>query len=153
DTGLRILDTLGVALAGINTPIGRAVNDAGSALGRGQEATVIGGGRSSASLAALINGTLAHALDFDDAHARSVRHPSAQSCAVAMAMVEATGGTGRDLLLGVAAGVELSCRLGLAAPRAFQGVAQQPASVLGTVVAALVAARRLGLDSEQMVMA
>src|SRR5262249_4212197 len=149
----RILDTLGVALAGVRTPIGHAVKEAGAALGRGDEASVIGGGRSSASLAALINGTLAHALDFDDTHAGSAMHPRAPSCAGVMATVEATGGNGRDLLLDVAAGIELNCRLGLVAPGAFHGVGQHPTSVLGTVVAALVAARRLGLDSERMVMA
>jgi 2-methylcitrate dehydratase PrpD len=153
DAALRILDTLGVALAGTNTPIGRAVKEAGAALGRGDEATVIGGGRSSASLGALVNGTLAHALDFDDTHAGLVMRPSAPSCAVAMAMVEATGGNGRDLLLDVAAGIELHCRLGLVAPGGFRGAGQHPASVLGTVIAAFVAARRLGLDSERMVMA
>ena len=149
DAALRILDTLGVALAGVRLPIGRAVKEAGAALGGGDEASVIGGGRSTASLAALINGTIAHALDFDDTHAGSVMHPSAPSCAVALAMVEATGGNGRDLLLDVAAGVELNCRLGLVAPGAFHGVGQHPTSVLGTIAGALVAARRLGLDSER----
>ncbi len=154
DAKLRVLDTLGVMLAGSLTATGRAMLHGALSLGQGTEAAIIGfPQRSTASLAALVNGTLAHAMDFDDTHNASVMHPSAVSVAAALAVTEATGGTGRDLLLGVALGNEIGCRLGLAAPGAFHAVGQHPTSVLGTPAAALVAARQLGLGATQMVWA
>ena len=150
DAKLRLLDTIGVASAAVDLPIGRAVRQAAAALGTGDQAGLIGGGRSTAALAALVNGTLAHALDFDDTHAASVMHPSAPAVAVALAMAEATGASGSRLLTGVAAGVELNCRLGLVAPGAFHEAGQHPTGVLGTISAALVAAWFLGLDADGM---
>ena len=153
DTQLRILDTLGVAIAAAPLAIGRAVRAAAAALGSGDEASLIGGGRSTAALAALVNGTLAHALDFDDTHNASVMHPSGPAVAVALAMTEATGGNGRDLLLATAAGIELNCRLGMVAPGAFHAAGQHPTSVLGTASAALAAARLLQLPPSALVAA
>ena len=150
DAKLRVLDTLGVMLAGAGTGPGRAMFEAAQALGRGDEADIVGfGARSSACLAALVNGTLAHAMDFDDTHNGSVMHPSAVSVAAALALAK----DGPGLLLGVALGNELGCRLGLAAPGAFHAAGQHPTSVLGTPAAALVAGRLLGLSAAQMVWA
>jgi 2-methylcitrate dehydratase PrpD len=147
DAKLRLLDTLAVASAAARLPIGSAVRRAAAALGGGDAAALIGGGRSTAALAALVNGTLAHALDFDDTHAASVMHPSAPAVAVALAMAEATGADGDRLLLGIAAGAELNCRLGLVAPGAFHDAGQHPTGTLGTVSAAMIAAWFLGLDA------
>jgi 2-methylcitrate dehydratase PrpD len=147
DAKLRLLDTLAVASAAVHLPIGVAVRRAASTLGSGNEAGLVGGGRSTAALAALVNGTLAHALDFDDTHAASVMHPSAPAVAVALAMAEATGADGDRLLLGIAAGAELNCRLGLVAPGAFHDAGQHPTGTLGTISAAMVAAWFLGLDA------
>jgi 2-methylcitrate dehydratase PrpD len=147
DAKLRLLDTLAVASAAVHLPIGVAVRRAAATLGSGNEAGLVGGGRSTAALAALVNGTLAHALDFDDTHAASVMHPSAPAVAVALAMAEATGADGDRLLLGIAAGAELNCRLGLVAPGAFHDAGQHPTGTLGTISAAMVAAWFLGLDA------
>src|SRR5271170_8102921 len=59
DSRLRVLDTIGVMLAGFGTPIGRAVRNAAAALGGGRAAQIVGARRrSTVSLAALVNGTL-----------------------------------------------------------------------------------------------
>jgi 2-methylcitrate dehydratase PrpD len=147
DAKLRLLDTLAVASAASRLPIGLAVRRAAAVLGSGNEAGLVGGGRSTAALAALVNGTLAHALDFDDTHAASVMHPSAPAVAVALAMAEATGADGDRLLLGIAAGAELNCRLGLVAPGAFHDAGQHPTGTLGTISAAMIAAWFLRLDA------
>jgi 2-methylcitrate dehydratase PrpD len=107
-------------------------------------------GRSTAALAALVNGTLAHAMDFDDTDNASVMHPSAVSVAAALAMAEATGADGATFLLGVALGNEIGCRLGLVSPGAFHDVGMHPTSVLGTPAAALVAGRLLRLKAGQL---
>ncbi len=150
DAKLRVLDTLGVMLAGAGTATGQAMLAGAMALGTGDAAAIIGvPARSTASLAALVNGTFAHAMDFDDTHTASVMHPSAVSVATGLALAT----TGPDLLLATCLGNEIGCRLGLAAPGAFHGVGQHPTSVLGTPAASAVAGRLLGLASEQIVWA
>ncbi|MCM0018681.1 MAG: MmgE/PrpD family protein [Tagaea sp.] len=147
----RLLDTLGVALAAVDLPIGVAVRKAARALGSGDQATALGEGRNfDAATAALVNGTLAHAMDFDDTHNASVMHPSAPSVAAALAACEAAKADGRTLILAIAIGNELGCRLGLATPGAFHAVGLHPTSVLGTPAAAATAGRVFGLSAERI---
>jgi 2-methylcitrate dehydratase PrpD len=151
DVRLRLLDTLGTMLAARHTPMGRAVCSATAALGSGNAAQIVGTKNfNTSSLAALANGTLAHALDFDDTHNPSVMHPSAVSVPTALAMTQAGGLGGADLVMAIAIGNEIGCRLGLVAPGAFHDVGQHPTSVLGTSAAAIVAGRLLGLDAEHL---
>ena len=153
DAKLRLLDTLAVASAAVTLPIGHAIRRGGAALGNGDQSAIIGGGRNTAAITAMVNGTLAHALDFDDTHAASVMHPSAPAVAVALAMAEKCGASGRKLLHGVAAGIELNCRLGLVVPGSFHDAGQHPTGTLGTLSAAMVAAWFLGLDPDGIVAA
>ena len=61
------LDTLGVTVAGVGTPSAEGVREYVSLEGGGQLATVLGTElRTTPSLAALANGTSAHAWDYDD---------------------------------------------------------------------------------------
>jgi 2-methylcitrate dehydratase PrpD len=143
DCRLRLVDILGVAIAAAGLPIGIAARRAVAALGSGDEATVVGdGARNTAANAALVNGTLAHAMDFDDTHNESVMHPSAPTVAAALAAAEACGADGRDLLVAIAIGNELGCRLGLVSPGAFHEVGIHPTSALG-MPAAVAAVGRL----------
>ncbi|MCH8036950.1 MAG: MmgE/PrpD family protein, partial [Proteobacteria bacterium] len=64
--------------------------------------------------AALINGTLAHSLDFDDTHAESSLHASAPIVPAALAAAEMGDASGKDLIAAVVAGYEIQIRLGLA---------------------------------------
>ncbi len=151
DSRRRILDTIGLMLAAAELPIGRAVRTGAAALGAGNAADIVGTGeRSTASLAALVNGTLAHALDFDDTHNASVMHPSSVSVPTALAIARAHGLSGADLVLGVAIGNEIGCRLGMAAPGAFHDVGLHPTSVLGAPAAAFVAGRLMKLSAAEM---
>ncbi len=61
--------------------------------------------------AALLNGTLIHALDFDDTHAPGALHPSATTLAAALATAETESSTGADVVTAVIAGYEIQCRL------------------------------------------
>jgi 2-methylcitrate dehydratase PrpD len=151
DCRFRLLDTLGVAIAAVPLPIGLAVRKAGRALGSGSEATALGeAGKTSAATAALVNGTLAHAMDFDDTHNESVMHPSAPTVAAALAAAEASGANGRELIVSLAIGNELGCRLGLVAPGAFHGVGLHPTSVLGAPAATAAVGRLWHLTPAQI---
>ncbi|MEV0831116.1 MmgE/PrpD family protein [Nonomuraea rubra] len=99
----RVLDVLGNCLAACADPDGDAAPAVLRAVrrwGGSGESTVIGSGdRLPAPSAALVNGTLAHALDFDDTHLPSVLHPSASVVPAALAAaqcVSAYRGAARD---------------------------------------------------------
>src|ERR1700749_4311774 len=90
-----ILDTLGVALAAVPRPIGKTIMDHVAEQGgeRGS-ATVFGASiRVTAELAALANGTLANALDFDGGF-----HLPTHVLPAALAVAEQHGASGEDLL-------------------------------------------------------
>ncbi|MGH8682515.1 MAG: MmgE/PrpD family protein, partial [Burkholderiales bacterium] len=82
-------------------------------LGLGQgKASVIGDERGcSPTAAALVNGTLAHSLDFDDTHASGSLHPSAPIVPAAFAAAELTGADGQALIAAIVAGYEVQIRL------------------------------------------
>ncbi|MEE8489422.1 MAG: MmgE/PrpD family protein, partial [Acidimicrobiia bacterium] len=112
----RIVDNLGVSIAAVDEPtVGIVAN---TVMGRGgaPESSVIGTDvKIPATSAALVNGTMAHALDFDDTHLPSVLHPSASVVPAALAVAEAEGSAGADVASAIAIGIELTCRLGMAA--------------------------------------
>lgn len=146
DAKLRILDTLGLILGATASPIGVAVRAGALAMGQGSEARILGyGDRATAMAAALVNGTLAHAADFDDTHNRSVMHASAPTVATAMALIGPCAMSGRDLLAIVAGGIELNCRLGMVTPGAFHRSGFHPTGVIGALVSAMIAGRLYGL--------
>ena len=101
--------------------------------------------------AALINGTLAHSLDFDDTHARGSIHSSAPIVPAALAAAQMCGASGEEVLLGVIAGYEIQIRLSLAlVPKDHYDRGFHPTATCGVFGAAAAAGRVLGLDCEQM---
>jgi 2-methylcitrate dehydratase PrpD len=107
-----------------------------------------------AALAALVNGTLAHSLDYDDTHLPSVLHPSATVVPTVLAVAETRGASGRDAVAAIAVGLEFCVRLGMAgydrearANRYFDR-GQHATSICGTLGAAAGAAVLLGLDAD-----
>jgi 2-methylcitrate dehydratase PrpD len=151
---LRLLDTLGICLASRHFGLADGVQRMVDVWGGAYEAHVIGGGTQvPAPNAALINGTLAHSLDFDDTHLPSVLHPSASVVPAVLAMAERTGRSGRDLLVAAAVGIEVTVRTGMAgylpeAGNVFFERGWHATSICGTLGAAVAAARLLGLDAD-----
>jgi 2-methylcitrate dehydratase PrpD len=97
--------------------------------------------------AAMLNGTLAHSLDFDDTHASASLHPSAPIVPAALAAAEMTGADGRALIAAIVAGYEVQIRLSLALdPAAHYDRGFHPTATCGAFGAAAAAGRLLGLD-------
>ena len=97
--------------------------------------------------AAMVNGTLAHSLDFDDTHAAASLHPSAPIVPAAFAAAEMAGADGRALIAAIVAGYELQIRLSLALdPKAHYDRGFHPTATCGAFGAAAAAGRLLGLD-------
>jgi 2-methylcitrate dehydratase PrpD len=148
---LHVLDLLGVALAGSSMDFAPAVASVAQGMGGPAEATAIGlRERLPAPWAALVNGTLAHGLDYDDTHAEAVVHVSASAVPAALASCEAAKGDGRCFLTALALGMEVSTRLGLVAPGAFHDRGFHPTGVCGAFAAALIAGKSAGLSSAQL---
>jgi 2-methylcitrate dehydratase PrpD len=142
-----MLDAIGTALAAAGTGAGDHARSVAVAQGGAPEATVIGvSERLPAALAALSNGTLAHALDFDDTHEESIAHVSAVVAPAVLAAGEASGASGASVLCGYVAGVETIARLGVASP-ALYARGFHPTSVLGVFGATVASARACGLDA------
>jgi len=151
---LHILDTLGCGLAAhaLDTaPYAHAVTREQAADG---PATVIGlRDGAPAQDAAFANGTLCHALDFDDTHPPSVSHISAVVVPAALAAAETHGADGATLLAAIVAGNEVATRVGMAASEAFHAHGFHPTAVCGVFGATAAAARLRGLDAETTVLA
>ncbi|UOZ03189.1 MmgE/PrpD family protein [Amycolatopsis sp. WQ 127309] len=115
DAARRVLDVLGNSLAATSERPAAAVGALVREWGGTGRATAIGtGDRLPEPSAALLNGTLAHSLDFDDTHLPSVLHPSATVVPAALAVAESRGATGAQLLDAIGVGVEITVRLGMA---------------------------------------
>jgi len=144
-----VLDTIGVALAGASEPVGRIARDVVGGDPR-EMCTVLGAAvRASAPGAALINGTAAHALDYDDMCFVSLAHPSAPLVPAALAAAEVAHATGRGLLDAYVVGFEIEARLGsLMNPRHYQR-GWHCTSTLGSIGAAAAVSRLLGLDAAE----
>ena len=142
---LRVLDSLGCAIGALDSGVVEAVRAEVEELGGRPRCTLIGGGRTAPDRAALHNAAAVRYLDFNDSFMApgETCHPS-DNLGPVLAAVEYAGGTGRDLLVALAAAYQVQCRLSEVAPvraRGFDHVTQ------GAYAAAAGVARGLGLDA------
>ncbi|AKM04944.1 MmgE/PrpD family protein [Burkholderia pyrrocinia] len=157
EAAARVLDVVGNSLIAHDEPVAQSVLQVARRWGGTGPASVIGApDRLPAASAALVNGTLAHAMDFDDSHMRSVLHPSASVIPAALAAAQASGASGAALLDAITVGTEVCIRLGVAAYNERLGNSvffergQHATSICGTVGAAAAAAMLFGLDAAQI---
>ena len=148
---LHLLDAVGVGIAASTVADNAQWADiSGSVSG---SASLLGGGTAEAGMAAMINGALIHALEYDDTHIGSVVHGSAFAAPLALAATQLCAASGRDLLGAYITAWEVAIRIGLAGPGAFQARGFQVTSVGGAIGAAAAASRLLELDRRQTISA
>ncbi len=151
---LAILDCLGVALAGSVEPVGQKVASLVASLGGSPQATVlVTGSRTSAPQAALANGAMAHALDYDDTSPTMLGHPSVALVPAILALGEMGEASGRDVIAGYVLGFEVQARLGAALNPGLCDAGWHSTDVLGSLGAAAAGAKVLGLTPEETAMA
>lgn len=146
---IAVLDTIGVALAAADQPIGRIITEYVGSLGGEPASTVLGSGfKTSAPLAALANGTLAHGLDYDDRG-----HVSTHTLPAALAVGELLHASGERVLEAYILGREVGMRV-TAAVEALRKQKGGPTfrgwyrvGVVGPLAAAVSASKLLGLDA------
>src|SRR5215475_32902 len=105
----------------------------------------------SAAGAAFVNGTAAHGEDFDDTFEGGPVHAGAVIVPAVLAACERYGRDGAAALAGIAAGVELICRLSVVVPKGVHRAGFHPTAVFGAVAAAAGVGVALGLDRKQLV--
>jgi 2-methylcitrate dehydratase PrpD len=143
-----ILDCLGVALAGSQEDSARICAEQTRLEQARGEASVWGQGfKSSASLAALANGTAAHALDFD--HGVYLGQPTSAVIPALLPFAETLHARGRDLLEAYVAGFEATAKIAKSIPEEGRG-GWHSAGTLGTLGATLSCAKLLKLDSNRI---
>jgi 2-methylcitrate dehydratase PrpD len=134
-TKQAILDLLGIAIrasiAGESSDVVLRVVDS---LGSAGKATGIGiGPRYQAHYAALLNGTFAHTLDFDDTHEGGSIHPGAPAITATLAVAEEMRASGARLIAAVVAGYDATVRIAEAAdPAAHYDRGFHPTATCGT---------------------
>ena len=108
----------------------------------------------SPSAAALLNGTLAHSLDFDDTHAEASLHSSAPILSAALAAAQMNKSSGQELIAACVVGYEVQIRLGLAGgSSAHYKKGFHPSATCGIFGAAAAAGYLMGLTKEQYISA
>ncbi len=147
---ISLFDWLTVSVAGHNEPVSRIIRDYVAAEGGINEATVFGlEQKLPARAAALANGTISHALDYDDTHFAYLGHPSVAVFPAAFAVAQKTGASGTAFLTAALIGMEVATRIGAWLGRYHHYVGFHSTATAGTFGAAMACARLLGLNEQQ----
>jgi 2-methylcitrate dehydratase PrpD len=145
-----LLDWLGVTLAGAREPLAAMLAEELAADAAPGPCTLIGLDRRARLLdAALINGAAGHALDFDDV-ITAMGHPTAPVAPAVLALAEARGAGGAELLAAFIDGVEAECRIGVLMGPSHYAKGWHGTGTFGTFGAAAAAARLLDLDEARL---
>jgi 2-methylcitrate dehydratase PrpD len=151
---VALIDHVGVAVGACNEPAALATRRVAESWKSDGRARIFNGPTTSAALAALVNGTMAHCMDFDDTHIHGGGHISAPCWSASLAVA-----TDRDLdettaLSGFITGFEVMARIGGGSikgiGRNMQRRGIHPTGVLGPVGAAAAVAAMLGFDGDKV---
>jgi 2-methylcitrate dehydratase PrpD len=147
---IAVMDCVGVALAGSREPVGRIMLEYARGLTGGGEATIWGTAHKVAAVeAALVNGTMSHALDYDDMNRSMLGHPSAVLVPALFAVAEKMHLSGRKLLEGYVIGLEVMARLGrIFGPQAYEN-SWHPTAIFGVIGACASTSYLLKLSYDQ----
>lgn len=150
---LAFLDWLGSALAGADKEPGRIVTDMVVDMGGKEEATLLPTGtKTSAPLAALVNGTVSHIVELDDVHKASILHAGAPIIPAALAAAERCRAGGREMITGIVVGYDVGIRIGEAVTPSHYHF-WHTTGTCGTFGAAAAAAKVQGLDADAVIQA
>lgn len=140
-----VIDWHAALYPGLDLPAVRALEDVlADDLGRGG-ARLARGRAASPRVAALIQGTAAHAAEVDDSFRDAMVHPGAATVAAALAAAQSVGANGLEFLRGVVLGYEVSTRIGVTMGRAHYEHWHNTGTI-GCFGAAAAAASLLRLD-------
>lgn len=143
------LDIIACMIGGSGEPSTRAALDVARRFGAGESLAVGSNLRLPDPWAALVSGTAAHALDFDDNFAPAVTHATAVLAPALFALADEESSSGADVIDAYIVGLELQARIGTLVNPAHYEKGWHATSTIGTIGTAMGCARLLRLDAEQ----
>ncbi len=147
----HILDAVGVAIAATQTDFARSALAGLAPLADGGKSSLIGlPDKLALRDAVLMNGILAHGLDYDDTHTGSQVHPTVNAFPCAMGLAEFLDTGGRELLTAYVLGGEIATRVGIAANGTMQAQGFHNTGVAGHLGCAVTAAKLYNLNADQI---
>jgi hypothetical protein len=153
-TASAFADTVGVALAGIGDDGPQALLRVPGICAAPGPALVLGTAiRTSVLDAALVNGTAAHALDYDDVAGSMGGHPSVMLVPALLPLAEHAGASGQDLVAAYVAGFETVCRIGLGVHHHHYEKGWHPTATIGIFGTVAAASRLLHLSVDRTAVA
>ncbi|HWF57912.1 MAG TPA: MmgE/PrpD family protein [Candidatus Dormibacteraeota bacterium] len=151
DATWRLVDTIGVALAGSRMDFAEMVQGVFTDMGGVEESTALGTTtRLPAAHAGFVNAAFAHGPDYDDTHSVAMVHIGCLAVPASLAVAEKVGASGAAMLTALVAGAEVGLRIGAAAPHRFHMRGFHATGVVGPFTAAVASGRLLDLDPERM---
>jgi 2-methylcitrate dehydratase PrpD len=140
------LDCLGATLAGVVEPGSQTITGYVTKLGGPPQASVFGAGfKVSVQDAALANGVIAHALDYDDCGVK-IGHPSVLVFPAVLSLGQHLGASGQDILTAYMVGLEVAGKLALHADFKLMQARLNHQTWYGSIGAAAACAKLLRLD-------
>ncbi|MCF6443265.1 MmgE/PrpD family protein [Nereida sp. MMG025] len=147
---LSVLDWAAVAIAGRAEPVARIIAEVEMQNGGAAQASVVGRTtRLPMRGAAMVNGTAAHALDFDDTHFAHIGHPSAVIVSAVLAMAEHADAQADAFLRAALVGAEATVRVGVWLGRTHYEAGFHQTATAGMIGAAVAGAALFELDAVQ----
>ena len=146
-----LVDWFGSAVAGHGARPVESITRFALAMGppTGLSEVILRRASSSPYLAAMANAAASHMAEQDDVHNGSVFHPATVVFPAALAVAQALGSSGAQLLTAAVAGYEVGIRVGEFLGRSHYTVFHTTGTA-GTLAAAAAAGHLLGLDAQQM---
>jgi 2-methylcitrate dehydratase PrpD len=143
-----VLDYIAVGLAGADDPLARMLLDEMIDAGGAAQAGVIGHAARLPMLSvALVNGAIAHALDYDDVNLAMPGHPSVAILPALLALAEERRSSGKAVIAAFVAGYETCCSIGMALRPGHYTRGFHATGTVGAFGAAAACAHLLGLDA------
>jgi len=147
-----ILDWIGCTLAGKSDESSRVIIEYVKEFNGKRQATVIGTNiKTDIEHAALANGVISHALDFDDYHGKTVIHATTASLPSILSIAEHRSSCGEDIMTAFILSVDISIRIGLALTRTHYERGWHSTSTAGRFGATAGAAKMLKLSTETII--
>ena len=148
---MSMIDWCGVAYAAKEEPVSKIVTKLiDEEQTKGLSRLISNGKEVSAKSAAFVNGTIGHALDYDDTHFLFPGHPTASAFPTALALGEELGSSIDEITLAYMCGVEISTRLGHILGYSHYNKGFHQTATSGAFGATLVASKLLKLDAKQI---
>ena len=146
-----VFDSIGTGLGGCQRPLGQKALRYAVNMMAGEQATLLGAGdRASLEGAAFANGVMIKILGMDDSH-RSAGHIASQVIPAVLAVSEAHGVSGREMIAAIVAAYDAAVRIGMQARSAQRARGLDMKGTVGAMAAALAACRCAGFEREKTI--